>query len=178
MSDLARKDIVKRLIHLDKQLTAKYKNKKRKFDLIIVGGAALMLKYKLERYTDDIDSLKLEEELNKYLRENYDIFRINDRANGVILINPDYKKRLKKLQIDYSFNVLEIFVLNDYDLIISKIGRGYQKDVDDIISSGVLDNIDIEKLEKLMIEAVNYYPVAPEKKRKDWEFFKKNYLNE
>lgn len=172
-----REDIIKRLILLDKKLSSQFDVRKNKFKLIIIGGAALMLKYDLDRPTDDIDSLKIEKRLRIFLEKDYDLFRINDKCRGVIMIHYDYEDRLSKLpDVGYTFRFLDIFTLSDYDLIITKFGRGDTKDIRDIVTSGILDNINKERLDKLMKEAILYYPVAPKRKERDWEFFKRDYF--
>jgi len=42
---------------------------------------------------------------------------------------PDYEERLVKIKIDYKFNFLDIYLLSDYDLIITKFGRGYHGEI-------------------------------------------------
>lgn len=106
--DELRKDILERLIYLDAELAKKYKNNKKVFKLIIVGSSAIALKHNLLKITDDIDSLVIEEELQDFLKKNYDIYRINDRCKGIILLHPDYENRLVKIKIDYKFNFLDI----------------------------------------------------------------------
>ncbi|HQA58737.1 MAG TPA: DUF6036 family nucleotidyltransferase [Acetivibrio sp.] len=175
--DELRRNILERLIHLDIELAEKYKNNKKVFKLIIVGSSAIALKHNLLRITDDIDSLHIEEELWEFLRKNYEVYRINDRCKGIILLHPDYEERLVKIKIDYKFNFLDIYLLSDYDLIITKFGRGYPQDLKDIKESGILKNIDIHKLHKLANESFEYH-VGEEKLKKNWALFTNEILEE
>ncbi len=103
------------------------------------------------------------------------MFGINDRCAGIIMLHPDYENRLEKINIDYNFKFLNVFVLGDYDLIITKIGRGTPKDFEDIAQSGVLNSIDKIKLDKLMQEAISFQ-VGQERIQGYWQTFKDRYF--
>ncbi|WP_320408969.1 MULTISPECIES: DUF6036 family nucleotidyltransferase [unclassified Candidatus Frackibacter] len=114
--------------------------------------------------------------LRDYLNNfDFDMFGINDRCAGIIMLHPDYENRLEKINIDYNFKFLNVFVLGDYDLIITKIGRGTPKDFEDITQSGVLNSIDKIKLDKLMQEAISFQ-VGQERIQGYWQTFKDRYF--
>ena len=69
----------------------------------------------------------------------------------VPILSPDYVDRLEKIK---EVGVVHILSLGPYDIATSKIGRGNQKDLDDIFSCGIVQNIDVNKLEKLYKNAV------------------------
>ena len=69
----------------------------------------------------------------------------------VPILSPDYVDRLEKIK---EAGVVHIFSLGTYDIATSKIGRGNQKDLDDIFSSGIVQNLDIDKLETLYKNAI------------------------
>ena len=173
---LDKEKIIKELIALDKRVSREFSNRKRKFQIVIIGGAALLLKHNLNRTTNDIDSLKLEYELKKYISENSDLFHINDNCYNIMLKHPDYEERLVEMNINYEFKMLKIYVMSDYDLIIAKFGRGHREDINDILKSGILDSIERDKLDKLMSTAIDFCPTNPEKVRSRWENFKKKYF--
>ncbi|MCK8825359.1 DUF6036 family nucleotidyltransferase [Fuchsiella alkaliacetigena] len=173
---LDKEKIIKEFIVLDRKVSKEFLSRKRKFQIVIVGGAAFLLKHNLNRTTNDIDSLKLEYELKKYISENSDLFHINDNCYNIMLKHPDYEDRLVKMNINYDFKMLKIYVMSDYDLIIAKFGRGHREDINDILKSEILDSIDQDELDRLMNTAIDFSPVNPEDIRSRWENFKKNYF--
>jgi hypothetical protein len=175
---LDKEEILKRLVLLDKKLIKEKEECENRFEIILVGGAAFMLKYDLNRYTEDIDSLKLKTKLKQFISDQgYKKFRINDRCERAsILKNPDFRDRLEKIEFDYDFKFLDIYVMGKYDLIISKIGRGTNTDFDDIVESKILEGINKKRLDKLMEEAIKYVPIRPDKVRSVWESFKRKHF--
>ncbi|MCK8816286.1 DUF6036 family nucleotidyltransferase [Natroniella sulfidigena] len=126
--------------------------------------------------TQDIDTLKMDRELRNYLSNfKFDLFGINDDCNGVIMLHPDYEERLEKLVIDYDFKFLDIFILGDYDLIITKIGRGRSRDFEDVAQSGILESINKNKLDKLMRETISFQ-IGQGRIQSQWEAFKNQYF--
>ncbi len=92
------------------------------------------------------------------------------------ILSPDYVDRLKKIK---EAGVVHIFSLGRYDIATSKIGRGNQKDLDDIFSSGIVQNLDIDKLEKLYKNATTNRLVLglDSLYEQNWDNFIKMYKN-
>lgn len=57
---------------------------------------------------------------------------------------------------------ISILSIHPYDIAITKIGRGLQKDIDDLFESDILSKIDIQRLDDLYQEASSYWIGDPE----------------
>ncbi len=98
------------------------------FDLYLLGGAACILGGYTERATRDFDFIDLDysSELGRafvQLRE----FDMLDYESTIL--SPEFKKRAVKLK---KYQYINVFLLSPEDIIVSKIIRMEQKDIDDI----------------------------------------------
>ena len=151
------------------------KNIKQNVYIIIVGAASLILRFNLKRTTSDIDILET-------ISANHSIFgglgqllsRMGFHIVSEVMMNlhSDYPKRLEHYEQKEQVHVL---TLHPYDLAISKIGRGFGKDMEDIVNSDLLSHIDIGKLEVLYFEAVNYWIGDERKYETSWNLFSEDY---
>ena len=66
---------------------------------------------------------------------------------------------------------ISVLCVHPYDLLVNKIGQGLQKDIDDLLYSEMLSEIDIGKLKRLYSEASSYWIGDPEKFSKNWKKF-------
>lgn len=143
----------------------------RDIELFALGGTAMVLK-NIKEATKDIDFLTTlnHEELKElfelaglkekdssqlcniwYLNNiRIDIF-YNEFIMGVTL--PDDWKKLSEHIRD--IGKLKLYILNWYDLIITKIARSEPRDIEDIIAIIRTQKIDFSKLKK------RYYEIAP-----------------
>ena len=138
--------------------------------LILLGGASLILKYNLRRSTRDIDVV-----VRPYVGGLGDIlakkgFQIV--AEGFLNLHPDYEKRLQPV---YEKGKVHILMLSPYDLAISKISRGFEKDINDVLESGLIKEIDLKKLKELYFEAIEYWIGDRRKFEWAWEDFENAY---
>lgn len=106
---------------------------KKKIDLHIIGGASAILGYNVTKVTNDVDvdgsidsDLKIifDEEVRKL---GLDLYL---SSKGVFFPPDNYRSRAEFK--DFPKNKLRVWFLNQYDLAISKIDRGLDKDFDDI----------------------------------------------
>ena len=139
---------------IDARLTGKY-------DITLIGGAALILEYNHTRVTYDLDVLnsgdarKLEEFIAKQkdLNEKYHLpFQIVD--GSFFPLSDEYLAKRKKYSKG-KFKHLNIYVLDIYDVIMSKLDRCDARDRDDI--QWLRDNfiIDVDELIKTYKDARN-----------------------
>jgi hypothetical protein len=145
--------------------------------LVLIGFSSIMVRKdlkpnKLREGTYDIDIMVSPKfaGIDELLYE-YGFSVVNET---VPVLSPDYADRLEKIK---ETGFVHIFSLGHYDIATSKIGRGSQKDLDDIFSSGIVQNIDIGKLEKLYKNALANRLVLGYDSlyKKNWDNFIENY---
>ena len=138
-------DLVMRLKRLDEDASL-IDHSEDRLHLVIVGGGALILQRFAERATSDIDALYVSPILMELLQK-YDI---NTRVNAYIDSFPyNFEDRLKKLPIDG--NKIDFFAASLEDVVIAKLHSNRNKDMQDIQSSTILQNINWNILEKLAL---------------------------
>ncbi|SNZ15540.1 DUF6036 family nucleotidyltransferase [Hydrogenobacter hydrogenophilus] len=142
-----------------------------KIFLILVGSASLIVKYHLKRGTKDIDVI-----LRPYLGGIGDLltrrgFQVVSEA--LVNLHPDYEDRLELVLAEGQVFVL---TLSPYDLAISKISRGFDKDINDVLESDLIKQIDFNKLKELYFEAMSYWIGNEKRYRFSWEVFEDAYL--
>ena len=115
--------------------------------IYLLGGSGCIIANYIDRATTDIDILDMEYDasIGRLLRilEKYDFLDIY-----LTTIPMDFKDRVKRLK-DYK----NIYVLSKEDIILSKIGRYSESDIEDI--SLLIKNCDKELLLKLSEQVLN-----------------------
>lgn len=174
--DFSRKDIIlEKLLNLDKQLEQYGARKKLKspLSMILIGGAGLIVKYGLARATRDIDILEPHQvRLNGLTAIGHLLAQqgFHIVSEMLLTLHPDYENRLREVAV---FTNMAVFTLSPCDYAISKLGRGTSKDLDDILHSNLLDEIDIITLEKLYEEACTYWIGDETRFRANWDQFRR-----
>lgn len=142
------------------------------FDIYFLGGSACILGGYNDRATRDFDFIDLNysSKLGKvfvHLRE-FDMLEYEST-----LISPKYKERSIKLD---KFNYLNIYVLSIEDIIVSKIIRLAQKDIQDI--DVLIKRADKKLIKQIINEVINrkdlFRPKIEEFERK-LKLFKERY---
>ncbi len=100
----------------------------RPFDIYFLGGAACILGQYTERATRDFDFIDLNypSGLGRVFVQLRDFDMLEYES---IVISPKYRKRAIKLN---KFEYLNVYLLSPEDIIVSKIIRLEQKDIEDI----------------------------------------------
>lgn len=140
-----------------------------KLEMIITGGSSFLLKGLGNKFTLDIDSIT---ELNEDVKDFLESFAINNHAIEVTKLPTGYKERL--VHFKSKCKVLDLFLLSNEDLVLSKIGRCSSDDVADILNTGILDFTNIEKLTQLAEQLCSENKSFISK----WSYFKKTILGE
>jgi hypothetical protein len=122
---------VKQLEELFSRIDARLK---KKINLFIIGGASAILGYNVTKATNDVDiEGNIDDELNKIFTEEAEKLKLDlylSSRGGVFFPPYDYRSRSKFK--DFAKNNLRVWHLDKYDLAISKIERGLEKDYEDI----------------------------------------------
>lgn len=145
-------------MELKKQLEDRIKNMEEvskvfdiePFDIYFLGGAACILGGYTERATRDFDFIDLDysAKLGKVFVQlrDFDMLEYNST-----ILSPKYKERASKL---HKFKYLNVYLLSIEDIIVSKIIRLEQKDIEDIdilmdkANKGLINQIIDEVLER------------------------------
>ena len=166
---------------------------KRKVHLIACGGTAMTL-LNIKASTRDIDLIVPKKEEYEYLiktiqqlgyknvsgygwtREGelftFDLFSGKKIHTTELLDDPIKKDRHVLVK---EFSHIYLGVLNDYDLIVSKLFRGDQVDFEDCVhlAEAHKNEIDIKKLKTHFFELLSYHPVGEGRIRGHWESFER-----
>ncbi len=122
---------VKQLEELFSRVDARLK---KKINLFIIGGASAILGYNVTKATNDVDiEGNIDEELNKIFSEEAKKLKMDLylSSRGGVFFPPDGYRSRSKFK-DFPKNNLRVWYLDKYDLAISKIERGLEKDYEDI----------------------------------------------
>ena len=121
----------KQLEELFSRIDARLKNK---INLFIIGGASAILGYNVTKATNDVDvDGDIDKELNTIFSEEAKKLKMDlylSSRGGVFFPPEGYRSRLKFK--DFQKSNLRVWYLDKYDLGISKIERGLEKDYEDI----------------------------------------------
>lgn len=169
MLEFNRDRILSAIDTLDKALGAK--NIERPCYLIIVGAASLILKFNLKRATADIDVMEpISQSPGIHGGLGALLSRMGFHIVSEVMVNlhPDYTDRL----VFYAEKgMIRVFTLDAIDLVISKIARGFDKDLDDILESDVLTDMDMAALQSAYFEATAYWIGDENRYKTNWDRF-------
>lgn len=117
------------------------------FALVIIGGSAAALAYKVSRYTYDIDTVN---EISM-IQSAYEAAKAETELE--IPLGPaavadfpyEYESRLEDVRLS-GLRRLQIRVPEKHDLVLTKVVRGYQNDLDTIEEIAEKNGLDFETL--------------------------------
>lgn len=136
---------VKQLEELFRRIDARLK---KKINLFVIGGASAILGYNVTKATNDVDiEGNIDVELNTIFSEEAEKLKMDLYlfSRGGVFFPPDgYRSRLKFK--DFPKNNLRVWYLDKYDLAISKIERGLEKDYEDIERVHVKSPFELDRL--------------------------------
>lgn len=166
---------------------------KRKVHLVACGGTAMTL-LNVKESTRDMDFMVPKEGEHKYLVKTirqlgyksvsgygwarddevfiFDLFPGNRIHTTELLDNPLQEGKHMLIK---EFSHIYLGVLNDYDLIVSKLFRGSEVDFQDRarLVEAHKDEINIEKLKEHFFELLSYHPVGDERVKGHWKSLEK-----
>lgn len=122
-------------------------------DLVIVGSVSAVIGYGMQKYTLDVDSYNSIPQdfqrkwTNACQKLGYDL----KLTTTSVFTPPDHFEERLKLS-DISTDRIKVYYLDKYDFAISKIARGNEKDISDIVELNNLSLLDAETLYKRFIE--------------------------
>ncbi|NLY46588.1 MAG: hypothetical protein GX053_11490 [Tissierella sp.] len=119
------------------------------FDIYFLGGAACILGGYTERATRDFDFIDLDysAKLGKVFVQLRDFDMLEYSST---LLSPKYKERARKLD---RFKFLNVYLLSIEDIIVSKIIRLEQKDIEDI--DILIKNADKDLINQIIDEVLS-----------------------
>lgn len=141
-----RKEVLENLKFADQYMSTVFPDMD-KLSFVITGGASFLLKGFSNKFTLDIDTIT---EMNHDVLVYLESFSINNSASEVTKLSATYKERLVKLK--GKFDVLDLHLLSNEDLVLTKIGRLSEDDLKDIEDTGIMEEVDMALLTKLAEE--------------------------
>ena len=143
MSEMMRDDLLDRLQRFDEEVDLSFDDD-RTFNLIIVGGSALILLETITRATRDIDALQVDPSL-VYMLEKYDI---NTRVEAYINNFPyNFEDRLNPIPINT--RRVSFYTASLEDIVIAKLCSIRDTDANDLHRPEIINAIDWDLLEHL-----------------------------
>lgn len=106
--------------------------------LVIVGGAACILQYEVNRYTEDIDVV-----VGDFRGFDLQQFGISLVHKDFLNLPDEFVDRLHPVE---GFKKIKVFTLDAIDIILTKLGRGNPKDIEDCKEVMRSSQINIPKL--------------------------------
>lgn len=138
-----------------------------KIDLILIGGAAVLVRHGGKRWTRDVDAVDRSHRLwGLGLLEEYGLHLVSE---AILNLHPDYEERLERIKELQHLKRLRVWALGPYDLAITKIGRGLPHDIEDVVSTKMAGQLDPDRLRTLYLEAMEYWIGPPERYRHSLE---------
>ena len=112
-----------------------------------VGGFVVEAVYEIPRRTGDLDYISIDprgafQTLEEIAGQQSELARRHNLFLQMVAVgdNPDgYEKRLRKL--DLGLKMLQLFVLDPYDLILTKLARNFGKDREDVKALAKLQDL-------------------------------------
>lgn len=141
---MLREDLVSRLIRLDEDAFLVYGDSTR-FQIIIVGGGALVLMNAITRATQDIDAILPPAELRD-LMSRYDM---NSNVMAYIDYFPyNFEDRIKP--VDIAGRCIDYYTASLEDIVIAKLFSNRPTDIVDITRDEVVQAIDWDVLDSIV----------------------------
>lgn len=138
-------EIIERLLKLDEEVSLSLDDDNTYYEMVIVGGGALVLIDKLTRATQDIDAIIYPKELYPFL-EKYDI---NNHVLAFMTnFAPDYYDR--RVKIDIPTQKIIFYSASLEDIVISKLFSDRPKDKHDIMNPEIINAIDWDKMDEII----------------------------
>jgi hypothetical protein len=149
------------LAAIDREVTAP-------MDLHCIGGFAVSVHYGLARPTGDIDVVEVKpSHLKEWLARTagegsalHQKYRIHLQIVTVATVPYSYEERLIEIETG-QFSKLRLFVLDPYDLVLSKLTRNIEVDAEDVKHLARSQNLDLDLLERRYKDELRPYVMGP-----------------
>ncbi len=143
MQEMMREELLERLRRLDEDADLIFDDD-RKFEMVVVGGSALILMNSISRATHDIDAINVPHELIGLL-DKYDI---NTQAETYINNFP-YNFESRLIPIELETRKIRFFTASLEDIVIAKLCSVRDTDRSDLVEETVLRALNWELLDFL-----------------------------
>jgi hypothetical protein len=144
--NMGRDELLERLRQFDRAVALEYPG--CVFQLVIVGGGAMVLLGVLSRPTDDIDAVSFAAELQP-LMEQFDVSgRVRSYEDHFPL---NFEDRL--VPVEFPWKAVQCFTASLEDLVVSKLYSNRPVDSTDIRRPAVVEALDWDQLASAVIEA-------------------------
>lgn len=138
--------LIERLRQFDRAVALEYPD--TAFELVIVGGSALILLGVLSRPTDDVDAIRFPRQLEALM----EAFDLNGRVVAYESHFPyNFEDRL--VPVEFEHRAVRCYTASLEDLVVSKLYSPRDIDSVDIRGAAVLDALDWDRLDAAVQEA-------------------------
>jgi hypothetical protein len=126
MGTLSKQELRKLFGNIDAKL-------KKQVDIYVIGGAAAILGYNVIKETNDVDlDGSIDSEFGKLFAEEAARLKLDLYLSSKGVFSPPHNYRDRMHSESFAKKKLRVWYLDQYDLAISKIDRGIEKDFEDI----------------------------------------------
>jgi len=102
-------------------------------EIYIIGGASAILGYNVTKETNDIDiEGNIDPDFARIFSEEAKFLGLDLHLSSAGVFSPPFEYRKRSKFEDFPKKKLRVWFLDQYDLAISKIDRGLEKDYEDI----------------------------------------------
>lgn len=137
-------------------------------ELHCIGGFATVAAYGLKRSTNDLDYFTLVPfnrllDLEKLAGEGSRLaakYKVHVHHAGVAALPESYNKRMKEL-FPRSFKNIRLYVLDPYDLVLSKLSRNVERDREDVAFLAKAHNLQAATLRTLYENELRVNLIGP-----------------
>ncbi|MBQ1986189.1 MAG: hypothetical protein II230_07790 [Clostridia bacterium] len=143
MSEMMKAELMERLYRLDEDADLMFDDD-RKFEMIVVGGSALILLNSISRATHDIDAINVPRDLIDLL-DKYDI---NTQAETYINNFP-YNFETRLVPIEMETRKIRFYTASLEDIVIAKLCSVRDTDRSDLVEETILRTLNWELLDYL-----------------------------
>ncbi len=126
MGTVSQKELKKLFKNIDAKLTAI-------IDIYIIGGASAILGYNVIKETNDVDlDGGIDSEFNRIFLAEAKKLKLDLHLSSKGVFSPPENYRARMIEETFPKKKLRVWYLDQYDLAISKIDRGIEKDLEDL----------------------------------------------
>ena len=140
--------VIERLEEFDTEMYIEYPEIVIRINVVIIGGAALLLHQCIQRTTNDIDIIQFDGQLNLEMLAKYDMDIRSQAFTGNFSDTMDERY----IRVPANTKVINYYIPSLEDLVISKLSSDRGKDTIDVKQNLIYEKIDLRKLEEIMHE--------------------------
>jgi hypothetical protein len=141
-------DILERLEAFDTEMFLENLQTDRRINIVIIGGAALLLHQCIQRSTNDIDIIQVDGRFSFDMMEKYDMDTRSMAFFGNFSDTMDERYQC----VPVNTKVIDYYIPSLEDLVISKLSSDRGKDTQDVMQELVFEKVNLVMLDEILSE--------------------------